>query len=71
MYNPLLMESIKSQLPGFQFLTTHDLNIHPDAKEALLFATLANECVSGNSILLGSSKNGIPPVSMGKISFPK
>jgi anhydro-N-acetylmuramic acid kinase len=70
MHNPLLMENIKSQLPNFDFLTTSDLRIHPDAKEAVLFATLANECVCGGSIQFGSGRNGIPSVSMGKISFP-
>jgi anhydro-N-acetylmuramic acid kinase len=71
MHNPLLMENIKSQLPGFQFLTTQDLHIHPDAKEAVLFAILANECVSGENIQLGEVLNGTPSVSMGKISLPK
>ncbi|MFM9838480.1 MAG: anhydro-N-acetylmuramic acid kinase [Cyclobacteriaceae bacterium] len=70
MHNPLLMENIKGQLPGFQFLTTQDLHIHPDAKETVLFATLANECVCGGKVQFGSGRNGIPSVSMGKISFP-
>ncbi|MCX8489554.1 MAG: anhydro-N-acetylmuramic acid kinase [Cyclobacteriaceae bacterium] len=70
MHNPLLMENIKSQLPGFLFLTTRDLHINPDAKEAVLFATLANECVCGGGVHFGSGRNGIPSVSMGKISFP-
>ncbi|MCE2895640.1 MAG: anhydro-N-acetylmuramic acid kinase [Flammeovirgaceae bacterium] len=70
MHNPLLMENIISQLPGFSFLTTHYLHINPDAKEAVLFATLANECVCGGGVQYGSGRNGIPSVSMGKISFP-
>ncbi|NOS54943.1 MAG: anhydro-N-acetylmuramic acid kinase [Cyclobacteriaceae bacterium] len=70
MHNPLLMENIKSQLPGFSFLTTRDLHINPDAKEAVLFATLANECVCGGGVQYGSGRNGIPSISMGKISFP-
>jgi anhydro-N-acetylmuramic acid kinase len=71
MHNPLLMASIKSQLPGFSFFSTHDLHINPDAKEAVLFATLANECVCGGGVQFGSGRNGIPSVSMGKISFPR
>ena len=71
MHNPLLMENIMSQLPVFSFLTTYDLQINPDAKEAVLFATLANECVcGGGGVQYGSGRNGIPSVSMGKISFP-
>jgi anhydro-N-acetylmuramic acid kinase len=70
MHNPLLMEDIKRQLPEVQFFTTAELGVNPDAKEAVLFATLANECVCGGSIQFGSGRNGIPSVSMGKISFP-
>ena len=70
MHNPLLMENIKSQLPGMQFYTTDDLHIDPDAKEAVLFALLANECVCGEKINVGKGRNKIPSVTMGKISFP-
>ena len=50
-----------------QFKTTEELSIHPDAKEAVLFAVLANEALCGGSTNFGE---GIPNVSMGKISFP-
>jgi len=70
MQNPLLMENIKSQLKQIQFYTTEELQVQPDAKEAVLFALLANECVCGGKILMGNGKNRIPHVSMGKISFP-
>ena len=70
MHNPLLMENIKSQLPGMKFYTTDVLHIAPDAKEAVLFALLANECVCGEKINVGKGRNKIPSVTMGKISFP-
>jgi anhydro-N-acetylmuramic acid kinase len=70
MHNPLLMENIRSQLPGMKFYTTDDLQINPDAKEAVLFALLANECVCGEKIDVGKGRNKIPSVTMGKISFP-
>ena len=70
MHNPLLMESIKQNLSGLDFYTTQNLQVHPDAKEAVLFALLANECVSGNNINMGTGRNKIPSVTMGKISFP-
>ena len=70
MHNPLLMETIQSQLTGMKFYTTKDLSIDPDAKEAVLFALLANECVCGKKIDLGKGRNKIPSVTMGKISFP-
>lgn len=70
MHNPLLMQHIKTQLPGSTFYTTADLDIDPDAKEAVLFALLANECVSGDVSTFGKGTEGMPAVSMGKISFP-
>src|SRR6187549_1792192 len=69
MHNPLLMENIQSQLPEMKFYTTDALYIAPDAKEAVLFALLANECVCGEKINVGKGRNKIPSVTMGKISF--
>ena len=71
MHNSLLMENIKKQLPGLQFNTTHSLQVNPDAKEAVLFALLANECICGEKINMGTGRNKIPSVTMGKISFPE
>jgi anhydro-N-acetylmuramic acid kinase len=70
MHNPLLMQNISSQLPGIEIKTTADLEINPDAKEAVLFAILANECVCGDNSSFKNMATGIPSVSMGKISFP-
>ena len=66
--NPLLMQNIQQQLPNIIFKTTSDLGINPDAKEAVLFAILANETLCGGSTFFG---NNLPNVSMGKISFPQ
>jgi anhydro-N-acetylmuramic acid kinase len=70
MHNPLLMQHIQNALPQFTFKTTYDLEINPDAKEAVLFAVLANECICGDGSYLQNGINGMPVVSMGKISFP-
>ncbi len=70
LHNALLMQNIKSQLPHCKFYTTADLAINPDAKEAVLFALLANECTSGDVSIFGKGAGGMPAVSMGKISFP-
>ncbi|OUJ72717.1 anhydro-N-acetylmuramic acid kinase [Hymenobacter crusticola] len=67
-YNTVLMNTLRKRLPRFAFGTTADLGIHPDAKEAVLFATLANECLVGNPAAQ-PSQPGSPAVSMGKISF--
>ncbi|WP_163409818.1 anhydro-N-acetylmuramic acid kinase [Flavobacterium ajazii] len=66
--NPLLVKWLKELLPC-QFHTSNDLGILSDAKEAVLFALLANETVAGGDYNFGNSK-GIPSVTMGKISFP-
>lgn len=71
MHNQLLMQHIHEQLPGIVFKNTNELEVNPDAKEAVLFAILANEAVAGGEVSLGAGRNGIPAVSMGKISFPK
>lgn len=70
MHNPLLMQHIQAQLSGCRFYTTKDLEIEPDAKEAVLFAILANECICGIPGTFGKGNSGMPAVSMGKISFP-
>jgi len=70
MHNPLLMQHIKELLPGIPVHLTTELGIHPDAKEALLFAVLANECVAGGTVQFSNELQGIPSVTMGKISFP-
>ncbi len=68
MHNPLLVEWLQELLPC-RFLKTDALGISGDAKEAVLFAILANETVAGGQSDFGARK-GIPSVSMGKISFP-
>lgn len=70
MHNPLLMERIKILLPGVSIQLTSELGIHPDAKEAVLFAILANECIAGGTIQFSKTSTAIPSVTMGKISFP-
>jgi anhydro-N-acetylmuramic acid kinase len=70
MHNPLLLENLGKLLPGIVFRSTSHLHVNPDAKEAVLFAVLANEAICGQSLSFGTGTNGIPGVSMGKISFP-
>lgn len=68
MHNPLLVETLQQLLPC-RFRPTDDLGILGDAKEAVLFAVLANETVSGGHSDFGR-RRGVPSVSMGKISLP-
>jgi anhydro-N-acetylmuramic acid kinase len=67
-HNPLLIEHLKALLP-FPLKSIAQLGVDGDAKEALLFAVLANENVAGN-YQNSNSASTIPLASMGKISFP-
>jgi len=66
--NPLLVKWLQ-ELVCCTFEKSDVLGISGDAKEAVLFAVLANETVAGGNYNFGSKK-GIPSVTMGKISFP-
>ncbi|MEY3321436.1 MAG: hypothetical protein RLZZ417_1019 [Bacteroidota bacterium] len=65
-HNKLLMSHLKRLLPGSDFMDTAILGIPGDAKEAVLFAVLANETLSGGKTKFGQNIN----VCMGKISLP-
>lgn len=69
MHNPLLVELLKESLPTSVFSTTEELEINPDAKEAVLFALLANETIAGSPINFGK-REGVPSICMGKICLP-
>ena len=68
-HNPLLRQHLQAALPGWPLHPMDVLGIHGDAKEAVLFAVLANETVAGESDEK-QSLGGLPLVGMGKISFP-
>ena len=68
-HNPLLMQWLKELLPC-KFRNINDLGFSGDAKEAILFAILANETLAGGNSQF-DLKNGIPSVCMGKISMPR
>jgi anhydro-N-acetylmuramic acid kinase len=69
-HNPLLMFHIKTALPQADIKDIGTLNVSGDAKEAVLFALLANECLSGNTIDISRVQNVVPNISMGKICLP-
>ena len=68
-HNPLLMLWLTELLPC-KFRNINDLGFSGDAKEAILFAILANETLAGGNSQF-DLKNGIPSVCMGKISMPR
>ncbi|MEY4052165.1 MAG: hypothetical protein RIR64_1150 [Bacteroidota bacterium] len=69
-HNLHVIEHIKSLLPNISIESSEHIGIQPDAKEAILFAVLANEAVAGSPMLAGGYATKIP-VSMGKISLPQ
>ncbi|MFN0212775.1 MAG: anhydro-N-acetylmuramic acid kinase [Saprospiraceae bacterium] len=68
-HNPLIIKHLKEKLPDFKVAPMEKLGIDGDAKEAVLFAVLANETVAGR-VGKGEVLGGIPMVGMGKVSFP-
>jgi anhydro-N-acetylmuramic acid kinase len=69
-HNPLMVKWIKELLGVSALRSTDELGIPGDAKEAILFAVLANETLCGKAIDFGRRAR-IPSVHMGKLSFPK
>ncbi len=68
-HNVLLMDNLQSELPEYNFQRIDSLGMNGDAKEAVLFALLANECIGGKTVEF-NIQNKIPKVNFGKISFP-
>ncbi len=65
-YNGYLIDRLQSKLSGCEILSSEELGISPDAKEAALFAVLANETVAGPGWINRKGK----PFTLGKISLP-
>jgi len=63
--NAFVIDYLKQALPEAAIADTAELGIDPDAKEAILFALLGNEALSGQPIKIGNN----PAVLMGKFSF--
>jgi len=68
-HNPLICKNLAKNLRGWDIRMMQELGVHGDAKEAVLFAVLANETVAGTAAD-GTQLGGLPLAGMGKISFP-
>jgi len=66
-YNPVLCRRLQALLPDVAQYRTDVLGIPADAKEAVLFAVLANETLAGGTL---PKVQGLPWMSMGKVSLP-
>lgn len=69
-YNRTLINRIIAQLPDITLTDTRSKGIPPDAKEAVLFALLANETLAGSLETWDDGAPNLPAVRMGKISLP-
>ncbi len=67
-YNRTLMEALSQYLMGTEVVTNEDIGYNSDAKEAVAFAVLANETVSGVCSNVPSATGAAHPVILGKIS---
>jgi len=65
-HNQTLKGMISDLLPKVTVRSSAELGIDSDAKEAVLFAVLANECLAGEGWLLGDGRR----FTTGKISVP-
>lgn len=64
-HNKELMRRLQAALPEVKIKTTEALGVHPDAREAVLFAVLGNELLSGNGFMINGER-----VHLGKIALP-
>ncbi|MEO0998392.1 MAG: anhydro-N-acetylmuramic acid kinase [Pseudomonadota bacterium] len=67
--NTALLKALTARLAPRCVTTTAALGIDPDAKEAVLFAILANEAVAGIPVSFSAGENPAAAVALGKISF--
>ncbi len=68
--NPLLMQRISELLPEIKMGFSSEIGIPTDAKEAVLFALLANETIMDAGATKVRRLGDSPWVTMGKISMP-
>ncbi|WP_069130135.1 anhydro-N-acetylmuramic acid kinase [Rhodohalobacter halophilus] len=69
-HNGFLMERISHYLDQAELREFSELGISPDAKEAVIFAVLANETVGGYGFNFSTKYGSDQNIHFGKISFP-
>ena len=67
-HNPLILADLADCLPGCAILTGEDVGYCSDSKEAVAFAVLASEAVSGNCTNVPSVTGAAAAVVCGKIT---
>lgn len=68
-HNPVLMRNLAEALPKGRITSFAELGIDPDAKEAVLFAAMANEFLCGNRFEVLDKHGASHRVSLGRLSL--
>jgi anhydro-N-acetylmuramic acid kinase len=68
--NPLILAQLSAALGGVEVTTTEALGLPGDAKEAFIFALLADETLHGRPANLPTATGARRPAILGKICFP-
>jgi anhydro-N-acetylmuramic acid kinase len=68
--NPLILAQLSAALGGIEVLTTECLGLPGDAKEAFIFALLADQTLHGRPSNLPSATGARRPALLGKICYP-
>ncbi len=69
-HNRYILDSLRNHFGGISVAAAEDIGISSDAKEALCFAVLANELISGNPANLPSVTGASKETLLGKICLP-
>jgi anhydro-N-acetylmuramic acid kinase len=68
--NPLILAQLSAALAGMEVLRTEDLGLPGDAKEAFIFALLADHTLHRRPSNLPSATGATRPAILGKICYP-
>ena len=68
--NPLILAQLSATLGGVEVITTESLGLPGDAKEAFIFAVLADETLRGRPANLPNATGASRPAILGKICYP-
>jgi len=69
-YNPTLMDSLRQELSPIPIDSTDDYGWPADAKEAVAFAILANECICGAPANIPAATGATKAVILGNVTPP-
>ncbi|MDX1592038.1 MAG: anhydro-N-acetylmuramic acid kinase, partial [Balneolaceae bacterium] len=70
-HNKHLVSRIREHLDKIQVRNFSELGYDPDAKEAMVFAVLANEMMAGEGFEFDNADGSVKKLNFGKISFPR